>query len=368
MRITIHNARTSNLGAFTPKHNDRNFDFSNAEHIDAERVNLNRYWNWTGNKNMTFEAAEAAFYEKHIKQHLEAQNARYMANRHAERVKTMDEYRKNRQSCPEEVILQIGKFGDTVPANEAARIIQDHINWEQKTFPGLRVLNVAIHLDEQGAPHVHERRVWLYKDKQGNLAIGQNKSLEQMGIEPPNPNKPIGRYNNRKQTFSRLCREHFTQLCKERGLDIEEEPRERSKSGLALTEYKARQAEERASMAEQRTNRTEQERNIARDELERIKRAKTYAKKRAEMAQEQAKEQELRNMSLRVEESQIRENMEREQVVSRQLSEMNEKARHRLIETQKHLKALQPYLSKAEQRAFKEQQELMRKYDDEYER
>ena len=80
MRATIHNGRMSHLGAFTPKHNDRNFNISHAEHIDPERVKNNRYWNWTGNPKMSFEDAEIAFYEKHIKQHLDAQNARYRAD------------------------------------------------------------------------------------------------------------------------------------------------------------------------------------------------------------------------------------------------------------------------------------------------
>lgn len=252
MRATIHNGRTSRLGAFTPRHNDRNFNISHAEHIDPERVKNNRYWNWTGNPETTFEAAEAAFYEKHIRQHLDAQNARYKAQRHAERVKSMDEYRKSPQTCPEEVILQIGKLGDTIPADMMARIIQEQINWEQKTFPGVKVLNVALHMDEQGAPHIHERRAWVYTDKDGNLAISQNKALEQMGVELPNPDKPRGRFNNRKQVFSRMCREHLLQICKEHGLEIEEIPQEKSRSGRTLEDYQAGEAERRAAEADRR--------------------------------------------------------------------------------------------------------------------
>lgn len=251
MRATIHNGRTSHLGAFTPRHNDRNFNISHAEHIDPERVKNNRYWNWTG-KEMTFEAAEIAFYKKHISAHLEAQNARYRAQRHAERAKTMDEYRKSPQTCPEEVILQIGKAGDTIPADMMARIIQEQINWEQKTFPGVKVLNVALHMDEQGAPHIHERRAWVYTDKDGNLAISQNKSLEQMGVELPNPDRPRGRFNNRKQVFSRMCREHLLQICREHGLEIEEIPQEKSKSGRTLEDYKANEANKRAAEADRR--------------------------------------------------------------------------------------------------------------------
>lgn len=252
MRATIHNGRTSTLGAFTPKHNDRHFNINHAEHIDPERVKLNRYWNWTGNPETTFEAAEQAFYEKHIRKHLDAQNARYKAQRHAERVKSMDEYRRSPQTCPEEVILMIGKAGDTIPADMMARIIQEQINWEQKQFPGVKVLNVALHMDEQGAPHIHERRAWVYTDKDGNFAISQNKSLEQMGVELPNPNKHRSRFNNRKMTFSRMCREHLLQICREHGLEIEEIPQEKSKSGRTLEDYQAGEAEKRAADADRR--------------------------------------------------------------------------------------------------------------------
>lgn len=251
MRATIHNGRTSRLGAFTPKHNDRNFNIKNAEHIDPERVRNNRYWNWTG-KEITFEAAEQIFYEKYIRKHLDAQNTRYRAQRHAERAKTMDEYRRSPQTCPEEVILQIGKLGDTIPADMMARIIQEQINWEQQTFPGVRVLDVALHMDEQGAPHIHERRAWVYTDKDGNTAISQNKSLEQMGVELPNPDRPRGRFNNRKQTFSKRCREHLLQICREHGLEIEEIPQEKSRNGRTLEDYQASEAEKRAADAERR--------------------------------------------------------------------------------------------------------------------
>lgn len=265
MRATIHNGRTSNLGAFTPKHNDRNFNINHAEHINPERVKLNRYWNWTGNPETTFDAAEIAFYEKHIRKHLDAQNARYKAQRHAERVRSMDEYRKSPQTCPEEVILQIGKMGDTIPADMMARIIQEQINWEQQQFPGVKVLDVALHMDEQGAPHIHERRAWVYTDKDGNLAISQNKALEQMRIELPNPDRPRGRFNNRKQTFSRMCREHLLQICREHGLEIEEIPQEKSRSGRTLEDYQAGEAEKRAADAERRRQFSERAAESAKD-------------------------------------------------------------------------------------------------------
>lgn len=287
MRATIHNGRTGKDGAYNTKHNDRQFDISHAEHIDPERIKNNRYWNWTGNPETTFEAAEAAFYEKHIQRHLDAQNARYKTQRHAERAKTMDEYRKSPQTCPEEVILMIGKAEDTIPADMMARIIQEQINWEQKQFPGVRVLDVALHMDEQGAPHIHERRAWVYTDKDGNLAISQNKALEQMGVELPNPDKPRGRFNNRKQTFSRMCREHLLQICREHGLEIEEIPQEKSKSGLSHVAYMTRQEEEKAADAELRRQFSERAAESAEKQAES---AKSTARSYEEHAEQVAKQ------------------------------------------------------------------------------
>lgn len=377
MRATIHNGRTSHLGAFTPKHNDRNFNISHAEHIDPERVKDNRYWNWTGNPETTFEAAEIAFYEKHISAHLEAQNAKYMAQRHAERVRSMDEYRRSPQTCPEEVILMIGKAGDTIPADMMARIIQEQINWEQKQFPGVKVLNVALHMDEQGAPHIHERRAWVYTDKAGNLAISQNKSLEQMGVELPNPDRPRGRYNNRKQTFSRMCREHLLQICKAHGLEIEEIPQEKSRSGRTLEDYQAGEAERRAAEADRRRQFSERAAESAEKQAESAKHtARSYEEHAEQVAkqinneygeladaglQKQAMQEQLEEMQERLE--QVQEQLEFARADYKKIYKKCQRAERRAAD-------LQEILTAAERRQIeqiRQEQEQERFEDDGWE-
>ena len=377
MRATIHNGRTSHLGAFTPKHNDRNFNISHAEHIDPERVKDNKYWNWTGNPKMSFEDAEIAFYEKHIKQHLDAQNARYTAQRHAERVKSMDEYRKSPQTCPEEVILQIGKLGDTIPADMMARIIQEQINWEQKIFPGVKVLDVALHMDEQGAPHIHERRAWVYTDKQGNLAISQNKSLEQMGVELPNPDKPRSRFNNRKQTFSKRCREHLLQICKEHGLEIEEIPQEKSKSGRTLEDYKAGEAEKRAAEAERRREFSERAAESAEKQTESAKSTARSYEEHAEQVARQINNEygELADAGLQKQDmqKQVEQLQERIDNLQEQLEYARadyKKAYNRCKRAERRAADLQDILTTAERRQIeqiRQEQEQEQFKDDEWE-
>lgn len=380
MRATIHNGRTSHLGAFTPKHNDRNFNINHAEHIDPERVKNNRYWNWTG-KEITFEAAEIAFYEKHIRQHLDAQNARYTAQRHAERVKSLNEYRKSPQTCPEEVILQIGKAGDTIPADMMARIIQEQINWEQKTFPGVKVLDVALHMDEpEAAPHIHERRAWVYTDKDGNLAISQNRSLEQMGIELPNPDKPRGRFNNRKQVFSRMCREHLLQICREHGLEIEEIPQEKSRSGLSHIAYITRQEEEKAANADRRRQISERAAESAEKQVESAKStARSYEEHAEQVArqindeygeladaglQKQAMQERLEEMQERLE--RVQEQLEYARADYKKAYQKCRRAEHRAADLQSILTAAER--RQVEQIRQEQEREQKQFEEDEWER
>lgn len=293
MRMTIHNARTSKrFGAFTPRHNDRNFNISHAEHIDPERTGGNIYWNWTGKADITFEDAEKAFYEEHCRTHLDAKNARYVAQRHPERVRTMDEYRSNPRTCPEETILMIGNKDEYIPPQTLRAICEDLRNWEENTIPGLRVLDIALHMDEQGAPHIHMRKAWIYRDENNVESISQGKALEEAGIPLPHPDRPQGRNNNRKQTFSRQERQALYEICRGYGLEnlLEMQPREKSKSGRELEDYKAGKAEERAQAAEMRERAAEQAAEQARRELNSIQAENKQLQQQNAELQEQVKQ------------------------------------------------------------------------------
>lgn len=248
MRITTNNNRRSPGGrVYSPRHNDRDFNLQKSTHIDPVRTADNWTWTWMENYGFlcSFEDAEREFYVRHISDHLRAVNGRYEAQRHAERVKTIDEYRRAPQSCPEETIICIGNRDNHPDPSELLAAYLELQHWQQRQFPQLHVLDYALHLDEQGAPHIHERHVWTYTDADGHIAIGQARALEQMGIQRPHPEQPRSRYNNPKQTYTQAVREKFAEICRQRGLEIETTPRERSQSGLTLIEYQARQEEQR---------------------------------------------------------------------------------------------------------------------------
>lgn len=247
MRITTNHGRHTRGRAYSPRHNDRQFNLKNSTHIDPTRTSNNWEWQWLENygQQCSFEDAEREYYARHISDHLQAVNRRYEAQRHAERVRSLDEYRRAPQSCPEETIVCIGNRKRHPDPSELLAAYLELQHWQEKTFPQLHVLDYALHLDEQGAPHIHERHVWTYTDADGHIAIGQARALEQMGIQRPHPEQPRSRYNNPKQTYTQAVREKFAEICRQRGLEIETTPRERSQSGLTLIEYQARQEEQR---------------------------------------------------------------------------------------------------------------------------
>lgn len=235
MRTTMHNGRGKFGGgtAFGTVHNDRNFDISKAENIDPERQHLNEFWHLGQNEEkegeeLTFDAAELKFYEENFSHQLEAVNEKYRKSGHKNRCKTMDEWRQIKQYAPEESILQIGKMEAHVDHEKLMDCYADYDKWIEEWNAGhgkpFTKLNHALHADEEGAPHVQQRRVWHYKGEDGLLYLGQEKALEAAGVSLPDPEKDPSRRNNRKMTFDRMCREKWLDILHEHGLDIEREP------------------------------------------------------------------------------------------------------------------------------------------------
>lgn len=246
MRATTHFARTTKGGkAFSSKHNDRNYSEElKPDNVIAEKSKDNSYhfcWfeNEPQDKIKTFEDHEKWVYKNFLGQFFEEQNERNRKARHLERVKTLEQFRKMARYCPEEVLWYIGKKGESATAQQLENLAKKQIAWEEKKYPGLKYLDWAVHVDELGAPHVQARRIWTY-DKNGVVAVGQNKALEQMGVALPHPNEPISESNNRKITYTAESRD--TWIAYAEGIynfEIERTPKKNN--GQTLSEWQAEQ-------------------------------------------------------------------------------------------------------------------------------
>lgn len=243
----MHNARANKAGqAFNSLHNDRNYDLEKSDNIDPLKTDDNIYWHCQNKSHpdKSFNQVEKDFYKKHFQKHLDEQNARHIAHRQMGRVKSIDDYRQNKLTCPEEQCIYLGDKDQTqIDLKMFWEINSKQIAWEQKTFPQVKILDIALHTDEPGANHIQIRKAWICHDDNGNEMIGQAKALKEMGIDRPDLSKPQTRYNNAKQTYSKMCRDHYLELCKEYGLDIELTPREKSKMSLDLITFKAQKEE-----------------------------------------------------------------------------------------------------------------------------
>ena len=235
LKLTRHNGRAGKHGTYNPKHNDRSFDIANSEHIDPERVQQNIYWDcYNGIRSAlqpkdvdsladTFEEVEKLYYKLHYTNFTEKQNERNAKIRHTERNRSTEDLLVSKKTCPEESIYQLGTLESHASPKELFQIATEFMDEFHERFgKHVHILDWALHLDE-GTPHIHERHVFDCENKYGEIAPQQEKALEALGFELPKPDKPLGRYNNRKITFDAACRTMLFEIAKRHGLELEEE-------------------------------------------------------------------------------------------------------------------------------------------------
>ncbi|MCD8134223.1 MAG: plasmid recombination protein [Clostridiales bacterium] len=236
MRMTRHNGRTGKNGVYNPKHNDRRFDIGNSEHIDPERSKKNIYWDIFNSYRTfdhmepeteladTFDEVEQLYYEHFYRGFIEGQNARNEKTWHTERNRTAEQIRKNKKTCPEETVYQIGTMDNHVPPEVLMKVVAEFMSTLEERFGShVHILDWALHLDES-TPHIHERHVFDCENKYGELCPQQEKALEALGFELPEPDQKKGRHNNRKMVFDSACRALLFEIAKKNGLQLEEEP------------------------------------------------------------------------------------------------------------------------------------------------
>ena len=246
MRASRHNGRSGKHGVYDVKHNDINFDVANSEHIDAERTKLNVYWDCyqgyclngdTSERKMTFTEIEKAYYFEHYGDHVDAQNERNEKAGHAERNRTTDDVLKNNKTCPEESILQLGNIDCSVTPDVLAKVVAEFFEEFEKRYGShVHILDWALHLDE-ATPHVHVRQVYDALNKYGELCPQQEKALEELGFELPDPTKKRSRFNNRKMCFDAECRKLFLDIGQKNGVELEYEPEYGGASYLEKQDY-----------------------------------------------------------------------------------------------------------------------------------
>ena len=236
MRLSSHMSRKD---AGPGNHNSRTNFKGESLNIDAEKSKNNYYWNCiTGTKeHLSFKKVEEDYYKENYTSMLDARNENYKKNRHPENCRTMEEYMQADKTKPEEHIIQVGDMNNTITKKQLHEVLVDYYKWHTKTFPNVKFLDIAIHVDEKCAPHIHMRRVWECTGKYGK-EICESKALKEMGIKRPDPNKKEGKDNNAKMTYTAMVRNKLLDICIAHGIDIETEVKDGGAIHLQPTEFK----------------------------------------------------------------------------------------------------------------------------------
>ena len=179
-------------------------------------------------------------------------NIRNIKNRHPERNRTTSDILKHKKTCPEETIYQIGTLDNHVSPDILLQVVSDFmVEITERFGTHVHILDWALHLDES-TPHIHERHVFDCKNQYGELFPQQEKALEKLGFDLPNPEKPAGRNNNRKMVFDSACRVLLFDIAKNYGLQLEEEPEYGGRKYLEKQDYILAKQKEQLKLQEEK--------------------------------------------------------------------------------------------------------------------
>lgn len=343
-RQTNHNGRVNaKTGkAYSRKHNDRQYNVTKAENINESMVIKNIILHYdkdnvphvidnTDENRTSIDEHEHAIYQELFGESLSAQHRRNEAARHPERNKSIDDLLDSKNTCPEETIFQIGSVEDGFPDSSILmEIFEDYQREVIARFGhNIHFLDAALHLDE-AVPHIHVRKVWAYDGKDGS-GISQNKALEEMGFERPEPDKVPNKWNNAKITFSEWERDIKLNLCQKYGLDIELVPKVPGKTSMTKEEAIAVKLQVKNHEAEEKLNATE----------------KKLAKVSAELVTEEMKNKEISDTNIfgRPRKIEVTAQEYRSWQRSAETKEHNEALVKKILEKEKELSFTEMHLS-----------------------
>ena len=204
------------VGKGSLSHNNRTFI---AENVVEERIVLDEFY--------IQETLEVA-YDKAFGQAVEEYNLAQKRNdRKIDDYITKIKNSRNNEKVFYENVVQIGKMSDfgvvdengniTENALKAKEILDEYVKTFQERNPNLYLFNAVLHMDE-ATPHLHlDYFPVAHGYKKGMKTRNSlTKALQEMGIE-----KAISKMDNETMHWQAREREYLTELCAERGIEIE---------------------------------------------------------------------------------------------------------------------------------------------------
>ena len=201
--------------------------------------------------NFSFNQIEMAYYVDHYGDYVTSQNDRHKKARHPDRCKSVEDVLKNKKTCPEESIYQLGTMDEHASVEKLVTIFDEFKKeFDERFGSNVHIIDWSLHMDE-ATPHIHERHVFDATNRYGEIEPKQEAALEELGFELPHPEKARSKSNNRKLVFDAACRTMFLDICKRHGLELDEEPSYGGRQYLEKQDYiRMKQKEEIAAQQE----------------------------------------------------------------------------------------------------------------------
>lgn len=212
-------------------HNNREFISKN---VAPERISWNRIY-----KQETLEDAYEICFGQALREYNENQKRK---DRRKENYLKEIENSGNKEKSFYENLVQIGKMTDTPvvdpegnlteDAKVAIEVLEQYAKTFQERNPNLYMFNCVMHLDE-ATPHLHIDYIPVAHGYKTGLETRNSltKALQQMGFP-----KAVSKKKNETVAWQERERAYLTELCNERGIEIEVLGVKRD--NLSLPEYK----------------------------------------------------------------------------------------------------------------------------------
>lgn len=218
-------------------HNFREFDTTQADHINDELVQFDEFFDLTDfdGELMPLPSDFACegdlihkVYSENYAEGLALQNAMYVNQGHKERCKTLEKLEHGKQTRPMEYIFQLGNMHNHPTGDELKTAFEQYLTkllqYCKENNVKCHLISAALHVDEK-TPHIHYKVTFSADLSRGGQLPRQEECFRQSKLELPNPAQKEGRYNNRLMTFTEHCRELELEVFRGLGYEIETKPR-----------------------------------------------------------------------------------------------------------------------------------------------
>lgn len=158
---------------------------------------------------------------------------------------------KNGEKPFYEDVVQWGKmedFKDEYTRQTAKECLVEYVNTFEAENPNLKLIGAYIHMDE-ASPHLHLDYIPVADGYTRGLEVRNSldRAMKQMGYVP----EKESRQNNATKMWKEHERERFSDICRERGLEVEQE--RKARGSLSVDEYKEAKESMLGELEEQRS-------------------------------------------------------------------------------------------------------------------